>query len=336
MKLLSVCVPCYNSAAYMNRCIDALLVSGPAVEVVIVDDGSSDGTGAIADQYAAAYPDQVQAVHQVNGGHGQAINAGLAAATGRFFKVVDSDDWLAPDALHALMAKLTDSAYTAGLDMLICNFIYDKVNATHKKTMQFRHLLPTDRAFTWTSVHLPAGKYFLMHAVIYRTAMLKAAHLRLPAHTFYEDNLYVFYPLPHVKRMRYLDLDLYHYYIGRADQSVNEDVLIGRIDQQLRVNRAMIDFYQQTDFTDPALARYMRSYLSIITGISSILLLRAKTPAALAQKQALWHYMQATAPELHTQLRHGVVGWGVNLPGRVGRATSVGVYQALQHVYQFN
>ncbi|WP_179394256.1 hypothetical protein [Lacticaseibacillus absianus] len=153
---------------------------------------------------------------------------------------------------------------------------------------------------------------------------------------FYEDNLYVFYPLPHVKQMRYLDLDLYHYYIGRADQSVNESVMIGRIDQQLRVNRAMVDFYQAAAVTDPALARYMRGYLGIITGISSILLLRAHTQAALQKKQALWRYIQAQAPTLYTQLRHGLIGRAVNLPGRVGRATTVRAYRIVQRVYQFN
>ncbi|WP_179394253.1 glycosyltransferase family 2 protein [Lacticaseibacillus absianus] len=185
MKLLSVVVPCYNSAAYMAHCIEALLTGGPALEVVIVDDGSTDETAQLADDYAAAQPDRVRVVHEVNGGHGAAINSGLAVATGRFFKVVDSDDWLDPDALAQLMAHLADPAYTDGLDMLICNFIYDKVDAAHKKTMQFHQLLPTDRAFGWDQVHLPAGKYFLMHAVLYRTAMLRDAHLQLPAHTFW-------------------------------------------------------------------------------------------------------------------------------------------------------
>ncbi|WP_262314958.1 glycosyltransferase family 2 protein [Lacticaseibacillus parakribbianus] len=335
MKLLSVVVPCYNSADYMARCIDALLTGGPELEILIVDDGSKDDTGAIADRYAQDYP-QVRALHEANGGHGQAINYGLAEATGRFFKVVDSDDWLDPAALKALMAHLAHATFTAGLDMLICNYIYDKVAQNHKKVIQFRHLLPTDRAFTWRDVKLPVGKYLLMHTVIYRTACLQEAHLSLPAHTFYEDNLYVFYPLPYVTAMRYLDLDLYHYFIGRADQSVNEQVMIGRIDQQIFVNKAMIDYYATTPLHDPALARYMRSYVTIVTGISSILLLRAKTPQALAKKRELWAYMAQTAPALYTQMRHGLVGRVMNLPGHTGRALTVTAYRMARHVYQFN
>ena len=93
MKLLSVTVPCYNSEDYMENCIHSLLTGGPEVEIIIVDDGSTDRTGEIADKYAKDYPDIVKVVHQENGGHGEAVNTGLRYAEGLFFKVVDSDDW---------------------------------------------------------------------------------------------------------------------------------------------------------------------------------------------------------------------------------------------------
>ena len=95
MKLLSIAVPCYNSEDYMRHCIETLLPGGEDVEIIIVDDGSTkDRTAEIADEYAAKYPGIVKAVHQENGGHGEAVNTGLRNATGLYFKVVDSDDWL--------------------------------------------------------------------------------------------------------------------------------------------------------------------------------------------------------------------------------------------------
>ena len=94
MKLITFAVPCYNSQDYMRRCIDTLLTGGEKVEIIIVNDGSKDRTGEIADEYAAKYPTIVKAVHQENQGHGQGVNVGLAHATGEFYKVVDSDDWL--------------------------------------------------------------------------------------------------------------------------------------------------------------------------------------------------------------------------------------------------
>ena len=69
MKLITFTVPCYNSAAYMDHCIETLLTAGEDAEIILVDDGSKDDTGAIADRYAAQYPDIVRVVHQENGGH---------------------------------------------------------------------------------------------------------------------------------------------------------------------------------------------------------------------------------------------------------------------------
>ena len=88
MKILSFGVPCYNSEAYMKKCIDSLLVGGEDVEIIIVDDGSKDGTAAIADEYAAAYPEIIKVVYQENGGHGEAVNTGLKNASGLYYKVV--------------------------------------------------------------------------------------------------------------------------------------------------------------------------------------------------------------------------------------------------------
>ena len=110
MKLLSIAIPCYNSQDYMEKCIKSVLIGGEDVEVIIVDDGSTkDDTAEIADRYAKMYPTIVKAVHQENGGHGQAVNTGLAHATGKFFKVVDSDDWVDEGALEKILKKIKKS-----------------------------------------------------------------------------------------------------------------------------------------------------------------------------------------------------------------------------------
>ena len=128
MKLLTFAIPCYNSAAYMEKCIDSLLPGGEDVEIIIVNDGSTkDNTAEIADAYAAKYPTIVKAVHQENGGHGEAVNAGLRNATGLYFKVVDSDDWVDADAYRKILDKLSELAGNRPvLDMMISNFVYDK------------------------------------------------------------------------------------------------------------------------------------------------------------------------------------------------------------------
>ncbi len=128
MKLLSFVVPCYNSAAYMEKCVDSLLPGGEDVEILIVDDGSVDETAEIADRYASCYPGIVRAIHKANGGHGSAVNAGIENASGLYFKVVDSDDWVKQEAYMQILETLRE--LTGGerrLDLLISNFVYEKV-----------------------------------------------------------------------------------------------------------------------------------------------------------------------------------------------------------------
>ena len=111
----------------MSKCINSLLIGGEEVEIIIVDDGSSDRTAEIADDYAAKYPTIVKAIHQENGGHGQAVNTGIRNATGLFFKVVDSDDWVDYEAYMKILKKLRELAGgDTVLDMFIANYVYEK------------------------------------------------------------------------------------------------------------------------------------------------------------------------------------------------------------------
>ena len=151
MKILSVAIPCYNSEAYMRKCIEALLPGGEDIEILIVDDGSKkDNTAAIADSYQEKYPTIVKAIHQENGGHGEAVNTGIANASGVYFKVVDSDDWVDSDVLLKIIGLLKELiAGPDTVDMFISNYIYDKVGQKRKRIMQYHSAMPTERVFTW-------------------------------------------------------------------------------------------------------------------------------------------------------------------------------------------
>ena len=338
MKLLSVAVPCYNSQEYMKNCIDSLLEGQDLVEIIIVDDGSKDNTAAIADEYAAKYPDIVKAVHQENGGHGEAVNTGLRNATGLYFKVVDSDDWVNKEAYLAILDKLRE--ITGGpqtLDMMISNFVYEKQGAKRKKVMRYKSYMPENKIFTWKEMgRMPVGKYILMHSVIYRTGLLRDCGLELPKHTFYVDNLFVYQPLPHVQTMYYMDVNFYRYFIGREDQSVHEDVMIRRIDQQLFVNRIMIDTIAGAKNIEKNIRRYMLRYLDIIMAVSSIMLLRSGTEENLNKKKDLWKYLKNADIRIYRKLYMGILGRGVNLPGGSGRKIAVEIYKVVQKLYGFN
>lgn len=177
-----------------------------------------------------------------------------------------------------------------------------------------------------------------MHSVIYRTKLLRDCGLKLPEHTFYVDNLFVFEPLPYVKKMYYMDVNFYRYFIGREDQSVNEDVMIKRIDQQLLVNRLMIDYFSQFNFRqmNKRVRQYMMNYLDIIMTVSSIMLIKSGTEENLRKKKELWQYLKQKNVILYHRLRYGLLGNSMNLPGRGGRKLSVGGYKICRKVFKFN
>lgn len=338
MKLLSIAVPCYNSQDYMRNCVDSLLEGGDLVEILIVDDGSKDDTAKIADEYAAKYPNIVKAIHQENGGHGEAVNAGLRNATGFYFKVVDSDDWVDEEALLKVLDTIKGFVKDESeVDMVIANYVYEKVGMTHKKVIRYDNVLPENQIFKWEDIgRFRLDQYILMHSVIYRTEMLKLCQLELPKHTFYVDNIYVYYPLPHVRTLYYMNVDLYRYFIGREDQSVNEKVMINRIDQQLFVTKKMISMYELRLIGSKKLRKYMVNYLAIMMTVYSILCIRSKKKENLEKKKELWAYLKKKDYRTYMKIRYGILGQTMNLPGRSGRRVSSLAYTVARRLIGFN
>ena len=321
----------------MEKAIQSILPGGEDVEIIVVNDGSSDGTSEVAKKYEEKYPGIVKAVDKENGGHGDAVNTGLVHATGVYFKVVDSDDWVDEEALLKILSAVKGFVDAdSKVDMLISNYVYEKEGVKHKKVMRCSNL-PKDRIFTWKEAgHFHKGQYILMHSVIYRTKLLVECGLELPKHTFYVDNIYVYKPLPSVRTLYYMDVDFYRYFIGRDDQSVNERVMISRIDQQIRVNKIMVDAFDLWKIPNRKLRHYMFNYLEIITVISTIMLIRSGTEENLEKKRELWRYIKEKDLRLFHHLRAGILGNTMNLPGKGGRKISVAAYKLSQKVVGFN
>ena len=340
MKLITFAVPCYNSAEYMHKCIESLLAAGNEAEIILVNDGSKDNTGEIADRYAAQHPDIIRVIHQENGGHGEGVNQGLRNATGLYYKVVDSDDWLDVPALEETMAKLREfAAMESPLDMLICNYVYERVEENIQKPMGYTNIFPQNRIFGWDDTNrFRTSQYLLMHSVIYRTQLLRNCKLELPKHTFYVDNIFVYHPLPYVKTMYYLNINLYRYFIGRADQSVNENVMIGRVDQQVRVTRLLLQSHNPKKLmsTNRRLGRYMCNYLSMMMAISSVFLVLADNKDALEEREKLWEYVRNMDVSLYQLLHYRSFSALTTFPGYQGRKLSVSIYRLARRIYKFN
>ena len=338
MKLLTVAIPCYNSESYMRHAVETLLVGGEDVEIIIVDDGSVDGTLAIGQELQEKHPGIVKVIHQENGGHGSAVNTGLREATGLYFKVVDSDDWVKEEAFLEALETLKELVENgSNPDMFICNYVYEKVGEKRKKVVHYRNCMPQDCIFTWDDMgHFRTGQFILMHSVIYRTKLLRDCGLELPKHTFYVDNIYVYHPLPQVKTMYYKDLNLYRYFIGREDQSVNENNMMKRIDQQLFVTKTMIGLHDVTRFKNRNMRVYMTKYLMIMMTISSVFLMKIGTEESLEKKDELWSYLENENKKLYKKISKTVLGYSSKFHSQPGQEFVKAGYEIARKLFQFN
>lgn len=322
----------------MAKAIESCLILKEDVEIIIVDDGSKDQTGQIGDEYAQKYPETIRCVHQENGGHGQAVNTGLAHATGLYFKVLDSDDWFDQSALVKVLETIKSlHQKDEDVDMLIANYVYEKPSENKSSVIKYTNALPQNRIFRWYDIkHFYPQQNLLMHSVIYRTQLLRNCNLQLPQHTFYVDNLFVYEPLPYVNTLYYINVDLYRYYIGREDQSVNEKVMISRIDQQIKVNKMMIDCCDVMKIRSRKLRNYMVKYLTMITTVSTVLLIKSGTEEHLANKNELWSYLKNKNPDLYKAVKHTFLGSMMEMDSKIGKKVITIGYAISQKIFAFN
>jgi glycosyltransferase involved in cell wall biosynthesis len=345
-KVITFVVPCYNSAEYMDACIASLIGAGAEnmerIEILIVDDGSfKDDTAERADKWAEHFPGVIRAVHKKNGGHGSAVNKGIELARGFYFKCVDSDDWVdVRDAREVIETLRGFTEMDEPVDMLVTNYVYNHMETKSEKVINFRSVLPKGKVFGWDDIgHFRVSQNLLMHAVTYRTQLLRDIGLRLPEHTFYVDNIFVYVPLPAVKRMYYLNANLYQYYIGRDDQSVSESVVFSHIDQQMLITRLMIDAYKLPDAVpNKKLLNYMLNHLTLMVAVCSVFSIFAhkEHPEGIKNGPEIWAYLKAHNPDVYGRMRRDIRGWGTSIPGPFGRWITRLIYRVAQKVYKFN
>ncbi len=322
----------------MEHCLQTLLSGGEEIEILIVDDGSTDGTAAIADRYEAEHPGVVRAIHQENRGHGGAVMTGIRNAEGIWFKVVDSDDWVDEDAFRAVLDRLRSFCEKGEtVDLFVTNYIYDKTEQGRRREIRYRRAFRRETVLTWDEVRrFRPWENLLMHALIYRTELLRQSGLDLPLHTFYVDNLYCSVPLASVRTLYYLDTGLYHYFIGREGQSVQEATMIRRIDQQIAVNKLMMEQIDLEHVPNERQRETIFHYHDMITTVTSVMLMVGGTPEHLRKKDALWSYIRENHPWEYRKLRHSLYGTLMNLPGKAGRGLAVFGYRVANRIFSFN
>lgn len=238
-KILTVVVPAYHVEKYICKNLDSLvnIKNRDKLEVLVVDDGSSDRTGEIADSYAAAYADCVRVIHQSNKGHGGTINTGIKEALGRYFKVVDGDDWVDSPALEALIEKLEKLCE----DLVFTD--YTEFYENDGTTRSFA--LPLKPEKTLYPEDMKLNQFILIHYYTVRTEILRKLPYPIDEHCYYADTEYILYPLPFVRTLRYEKLDVYRYRLGRAGQSVSPEGFRKHYKENEKTLMAVYTYYDE-------------------------------------------------------------------------------------------
>ena len=337
-KLLTLVVPSYNVEKYLRRCLGSLVTGGEDVEILVVDDGSTDGTVQVAQEFVDRYPDIVQIIRKENGGHGSTINTGLKLATGEYFYVVDADDWLEVGAFEKLLRTMKDvKAQGQPVDLFIVNYIYDQFEENKRHTIDYKGVLPEYQVFEWKDTRsFKLVQFILLHSTIHKTSLLRESGIVLPEHTFYVDNVMVYNTMPSFRTMYYLDIDLYKYYIGRTDQSVSYESMIRRIDQYIRVAKIMIESHHLEQIPDVKLRRYMYSYLSAILTIVNTFLTLSKTAENREKKKELWRFLKTFDPVMYRTIRRNPLYAGSLLDGKAGRFIIRSSYRIGRRIFKYN
>ncbi|AFM43027.1 glycosyl transferase [Desulfosporosinus acidiphilus SJ4] len=335
IKLLSIVVPSYNSQDYLGHCLDTLIQGGPEIEVIVVDDGSTDNTAAVAQEYCDRFPAIVRLEQKENGGHGSAVNRGLEVATGEYFKVVDSDDWLDPSDFLSLLSWLRSNP---SVDLLIANYVYEYSYNGKQKVMRYSNVFPEGKIISWDNMgSFRFDQLMLMHSMFYRTELLRQCGIKLPEHTFYVDNLIAYLPLPYVKSLVYLDLSPYHYLIGRAGQSVSTQVMIKRIDQQIKVTRMMIEAYNVfEDIEYKSLKQYMLFYLSMMVATTVTHLYIAEDKTLRRKADQLWDSIKQRDEKLYTELRGSFINLFIDITQKINPRILAHGLKLIKRIYKFS
>ena len=262
-KLLTVCVPAYNAQDTLRRALDSLLAakSRDELEVIVVDDGSTDGVAVIAREYVERYPNSVMLVSKPNGGHGSGINQGMKLANGLYFRVVDSDDWVDPDALDDELRYIREAKEKP--DIIYTPYCVVDQGTGESKPWPVSEKIETNRIYTFAELIKEISVervYFTLAGTSFRMALLRKINLHLRENTFYTDNEFILRAIPEANTAVFLSKRVYRYLRGQAEQSVAPLSFVRHYDDHERILRDLICFEQKTDIRG-AQRKYIRYIL---------------------------------------------------------------------------
>lgn len=305
MKVLTFVIPAYNSEAFLHKCISSML--HPAclnkMEIIVVNDGSTDTTAQIAEDFCLRYPDTVRLISQKNQGHGGALNAGCAAAQGRYLKVVDADDWVQTESLPVFLQALDG----CNADVVLTHFRTIDIGTGEICSLKSQPEVfgqscsLTQLMAQWRSFY----QVMTIHGITYRTSFYHQHGIHLSEHVFYEDYEFVTFPCCHAQTIMPLDLFVYDYRIGDVQQSVSDSNKLKRIGHL----ETVLDHMIQENSILSAISQSTRDYITVKTQelllsyLTTALLICPDKKAGRANARDRMNVMQTSFPEVYTMAK---------------------------------
>lgn len=325
MKTLSLVVPVYNTESYLRRCLDSVLLEEIAddLEVIAVNDGSTDGSLPILREYQARCPEMLILIDKENGGHGSAVNAGLRAASGRYFRVLDSDDWFDSPCFLRYMKRLSSCSEDLIVTPYTQEYSCSGTEISHDYAW-LRH----DRVYTMAEIDWnETMDYFCLASSAWRTQLLRDSGLQLPEKCSYVDMEYNLWPIPLVNRFRFLDIPVYRYFLGRPEQSMHPALMLRQTPMHQKVLCRLIEYYAglSEDLSDGK-KRYMQLliYHMLHTHCHLLCVENRDRRLAFREIRALDAWIRNRSPEIYAlgecipslKFSRRLGYWNVLLPGR--------------------
>ena len=244
MKVLSLIVPAYNSERFLDKGIGSFLHEAviEKLDIIIVNDGSTDGTAGVAEKYCALYPESIRLISQENKGHGGALNTGCAAAVGKYLKVIDADDWIETGNLPEFVRLLE------GCESDVVLTHHHTIDISTGKVKNWRSY-PQEFGRSYTFAEIMADwkcfdRSLTFHGITYKTEFYHRCGIRLSEHVFYEDHEFATFPCCMARSITPFDLFVYDYRIGDVEQSVSDGNQLKRISHtQTVLSRLATEFY---------------------------------------------------------------------------------------------
>nr|MBP3598629.1 glycosyltransferase family 2 protein [Eubacterium sp.] len=279
-KVLSISIAAYNVENYIRQCLDSFLIPDilDDIEVLVIDDGSSDQTREIVTIYQQKYPESIRLVAKENGGHGSTVNRGIEEATGTYFKPVDGDDWVAQEGFIELVNYLK----TSNADLVSTDFYQVEHNTGKIMGIEKKQFSGIEYGKEYDFSEVCSQVYINMHCAAFRTELLKQMPDRLDEHCFYVDAEFILYPIPYVKRIAFLEKPVYMYRLGMTTQSMNIKSMQKNCGNHERVYESLLNFYESEAVASakPAIRHYIEGGIArILTSQHKIYLSFPKSPA---------------------------------------------------------